>query len=119
VRSIDDPQLIDHLAARQVPLTLCPFSNRRLKVTPSLKNYPLRRLLDHGVCALVNSDDPAYFGGYIKRNLLAVARAQQLNTEHLFQLARNSFLASFLPEPEKNAHLREIEALAQRPPALR
>ncbi len=119
VRSIDDPMLIDHLARKRVPLTMCPFSNRRLKVTPNLKDHPLRHLLDQDVCVLVNSDDPAYFGGYIKRNLLGVARAQELTTEHIFQLARNSFHASFLPAKEKRAMLAEVGQLEQNMIAIR
>lgn len=109
IRSVDDPQLIDHLARHGIPLTMCPFSNQRLRVVPSLKDYPLRLLLEHEICALVNSDDPAYFGGYIKRNLLGVARAQGLTSDHVFKLARNSFRASFLPENEKQGFLAEID----------
>jgi len=114
IRSIDDPRLIDHLASRQVPLTMCPFSNTRLKVIASLRDYPLRYLLEHDVCALVNSDDPAYFGGYIKRNLLGVARAQQLSLDHVFKLARNSFRASFLEEPKKRQLLAEVDQFEHR-----
>ena len=117
VRAIDDPMLIDHLARIQMPLTMCPFSSRRLCVVASLKEYPLRFMLEHGVCALVNSDDPAYFGGYVKRNLLGIARAQQLTRQHIFQLARNSFRASFLPEREKQVFLAEVDAFEQLPVA--
>lgn len=109
LRAIDDPRLIEYLASRQVPLTMCPFSNKRLKAISSLRDYPLRYLLGHNVCALVNSDDPAYFGGYVKRNLLGVARAQKLSLDDIFKLARNSFRASFLADPEKARLLAEVD----------
>ena len=112
VRAVDDPKLIEHLARIQMPLTMCPFSSKRLCVVESLKDFPLRFMLERDVCALVNSDDPAYFGGYVKRNLLGIARAQRLSKEQIFQLAKNSFRASFLPERQKKAYLAEIEEFA-------
>ncbi len=110
VRSVDDPKLMDHLARVQMPLTMCPFSSKRLCVVSSLKEFPLRFMLEHDICALVNSDDPAYFGGYVKRNLLGIARAQNLTRSQIFQLAKNSFRASFLSERQKRAYLAEIDA---------
>jgi adenosine deaminase len=113
VRSVDDPQLIDYLARNVVPLTMCPISSKRLCVVKSLKEYPLRFMLEHDICALVNSDDPAYFGGYVKTNLLRIARVQKLTTAQIFQLARNSFRASFLSEEEKSAFLSEVDRFEQ------
>jgi adenine deaminase len=113
VRSVDDPQLLDHLARHGTPLTMCPFSSKRLCVVTSLKEYPLRFMLEHDVCALVNSDDPAYFGGYVKTNLLNIARIQKLSTAQIFQLARNSFRAAFLSDEEKSGFLAEVDRFEQ------
>jgi len=113
VKSVDDPKLIDYLASHSIPLTMCPFSSKRLCVVKSLKDYPLRFMLEQNICALVNSDDPAYFGGYVKTNLLNIARVQKLSTAQIFQLARNSFRASFLPEKEKSSFLTEIDHFQQ------
>jgi adenine deaminase len=113
VRSVDDPQLLDHLARHGTPLTMCPFSSKRLCVVKSLKEYPLRFMLEHDICALVNSDDPAYFGGYVKTNLLNIARIQKLTIAQIFQLARNSFRAAFLSDEEKSGFLAEVDRFEQ------
>lgn len=109
VRSIDDGGLVERLAARRVPLTVCPLSNLRLQVVGDLARHPLRRLLERGVMVTVNSDDPAYFGGYINENYRAVAMALGLGVKELCTLARNSFAASFLDEAAKARHIAEID----------
>ncbi len=113
VRSIDDPALVARLATEQIPLTMCPLSNRRLKVTPDLSTHPLKRLLDAGVMVTVNSDDPSYFGGYVGDNYLAIIDALDLSADDVVALARNSILASFLREDEKQPLLDEIDKIAE------
>ena len=81
-----------------MPLTVCPFSNVKLRVVDTLEQHPLATMLEHGLCATVNSDDPAYFGGYVGENLAGVAEALRLDDDTLVQLARNSFEASFLDD---------------------
>ncbi|NGM88764.1 adenosine deaminase [Parapusillimonas sp. SGNA-6] len=101
VRSEEDPALVQRLIDAQVPLTVCPLSNVRLKVVESLKDHNLARMLRAGVLVTINSDDPAYFGGYIGDNYLACARDLNLSRADLAQLARNSIQASFLPDAQK------------------
>jgi adenosine deaminase len=112
VRCVDDPLLLARLAAEQVPLTVCPLSNVRLGVFPSLERHNLKTLLEAGLRVTVNSDDPAYFGGYVNQNYRATARALGLSRAQLIQLAKNSFLASFLSEDEKRQRCRDIDAYA-------
>jgi len=95
IRSVEDPALLRRLAADRVPLTVCPLSNVRLRCVPSLDQHPLPRLLDAGLLVTVNSDDPAYFGGYVAENYLALQSALGLDLDTLEGLARNSLLASF------------------------
>lgn len=106
VRAGDDPALVKRLAREQVPLTMCPLSNQKLKVVPDLREHNLKELMDAGVLVTVNSDDPAYFGGYVGDNYLAIAEALDLTRADIVQLALNSIEASFLPEARKAA-LRE------------
>ena len=101
VRCIEDPALVAELVARRIPLTVCPLSNVKLRVFPSMKQHNLRELLAHGLRVTINSDDPAYFGGYVVENFLAVHRALGLTTAEVRQLAANSFGASFLSTEEK------------------
>ena len=112
VRCEEDPQLVARLAREQIPLTLCPLSNVKLKVYPHLADHNLRRLLQRGLCVTVNSDDPAYFGGYLLENYIATAEALQLSRAEVVQLARNSIMASFLPPADKQRWLQSIDALA-------
>lgn len=95
VHAIDDPALVERLVREQIPLTMCPLSNQRLQVTPDLRRHPLRRFLDAGVVVTVNSDDPAYFGGYIADNYVAIARALDLSRADLELLAAHSLSASW------------------------
>ena len=89
---------------------MCPFSNVKLRVVDTLEQHPLAKLLDHGLCATVNSDDPAYFGGYVGENLAGVAHALELDDSALVQLARNSFEASFLDDAARARHLAALDA---------
>ena len=110
VRAADDPALVERLARERIPLTMCPLSNQELQVTPDLARHPLKRLLDAGVVVTVNSDDPAYFGGYLAENYAAIQRALGLSRADLVALARNSIAASWLPEARRVRLLREIDA---------
>ena len=110
VRAEEDPGLIDRLVAGRIPLTMCPLSNQKLKVFPDLRDHNLKRLLDRGVMVTINSDDPAYFGGYVGDNYLAVAAALLLDEGDLARIARNSIEASFLNGSSKATLLAEIDA---------
>ena len=112
VRCWEDQALVDRLLADQVPLTVCPVSNVRLGVFPDLGHHNLAVLLRHGLRVTVNSDDPAYFGGYVADNLVAVAEALDLDRDEIVQLARNSFLASFLDDADKQRRLDDVDAFA-------
>jgi adenosine deaminase len=108
VRCEEDAGLVDRLAAEQVPLTVCPLSNVKLRVVPSLARHNLKRLLDRGLCVTVNSDDPAYFGGYVEENFRACRAALGLSDADVLRLARNSFRASFVPAAERERLLAEV-----------
>ena len=110
VRCLEDRRLVQRLEADRIPLTVCPFSNVKLRVVDTLEQHPLAKLLQHGLCATVNSDDPAYFGGYVGENLAGVAKALELDDTVLVQLARNSFEASFLDDAARARHLAELDA---------
>jgi adenosine deaminase len=110
VRCLEDRRLVQRLEADRIPLTVCPFSNVRLRVVDTLEQHPLAKLLQHGLCATVNSDDPAYFGGYVGENLAGVAKALELDDSALVQLARNSFEASFLDDAARAHHLADLDA---------
>ena len=101
VRAEEDAALVERLKREQVPLTVCPLSNLKLRVVGDLRQHNLARLLRAGLCVTVNSDDPAYFGGYVGANYLAVAEALELTRAELVQLAANSFAASFAGDAEK------------------
>jgi adenosine deaminase len=101
VRSLEDPALVTELAKRRTPLTVCPLSNLKLCVVNDLRDHPMKRLLDAGLCATVNSDDPAYFGGYMNANFTQTVQALDLSREHVITLARNSFEASFVSEARR------------------
>ncbi len=103
VQAVHDAALMQRLAEQRVPLTVCPLSNQKLRVFPDLAQHNLKALLDAGLCATVNSDDPAYFGGYVNTNFEAVFAATGMTAEHAWQLARNSFEASFAPAADKRA----------------
>ena len=112
VRAEEDPRLMERLAKEAVPLTVCPLSNVKLCVFETLERHNLRRLLERGLCVTVNSDDPAYFGGYVAENLVASAQALGLGAAELERLARNSIEASFLPEADKRRLAAELHDAA-------
>ena len=112
VAAIEDPALQKRLAEAGIPLTMCPLSNLELQVTPDLAQHPLKRLLDAGLVVTVNSDDPAYFGGYLLQNYVAVQQALGLSHADLAQLARNSITASLLPAERKAELIAEIDLVA-------
>lgn len=109
-RSLEDPALIDRLAREGMTLTVCPLSNVKLRNCPSIEAHPIDRMLALGLKATVNSDDPAYFGGYVGENYRAVAAARGLGKAELATLARNSFTGSFLPPGEIARHVAAVDA---------
>lgn len=110
VRCLEDPQLTARLVRDQVPLTVCPLSNIKLRVFDQLENHNLAKLLDAGLLVTVNSDDPAYFGGYLNDNFLATFDALPLDVHHAYRLARNGFIAAFIDAPTRQARLAEVDA---------
>jgi len=108
-RSLDDDQLIKHLAEKQTPLTVCPLSNLALKVVEDLKDHPLVKLMDAGLMVTINSDDPAYFGGYMNENYIGIAKALDLSKKQITELAKNGFKASLLSQPKKDEMIQEID----------
>ena len=111
VRCLEDPRLVERLAKEQIPLTVCPLSNIKLRVFETLEDHNLKKLLDAGLCVTINSDDPAYFGGYIGENFLQTQRALHLSVDEIVKLARNSFVASFLSDEEKERHIADINKI--------
>ena len=112
VRCVEDPSLVRRLVAEQVPLTVCPLSNVRLRVFPDMRHHNLPALLDAGLCVTVNSDDPAYFGGYVNDNFTQLFAAHpRLRGEHAYQLACNSFDASFVPPEARARWLERLNAV--------
>lgn len=108
-RCLDDQKLVKELAKRKIPLTLCPLSNVALKVVKDLSQYPIIEMTRRGLLITVNSDDPAYFGGYLNENFFALAKALFLSKTDLARLAKNSFQASFLEESEKKKWIAKVE----------
>ncbi|MGQ0708643.1 MAG: adenosine deaminase [Rhodoferax sp.] len=111
VQALRDSALVQRLAHDHIPLTVCPLSNLKLRVFPTLAQHNLRGLLDAGVVATINSDDPAYFGGYINENFTQTFAALGLDATHAYQLARNSLVASFMGEDERRRHLKHLDAV--------
>jgi adenine deaminase len=109
-RALEDADLVTRLAASKMTLTVCPLSNLKLRVVDDLGAHPLKRMLDLGLHATINSDDPAYFGGYLAENWLQTAQALDLGRGDLVTLARNSFTGSFLTSTEVAAHVAAIDA---------
>ncbi|GGP24261.1 adenosine deaminase [Silvimonas amylolytica] len=110
VRALESDALMDRLAAEQIPLTVCPLSNVKLKVYDDLSAHGLRKMLAHGVKVTINSDDPAYFGGYVNDNFVACVEALALTEEEVIKLARNSIEASWLEAARRDALLAEVDA---------
>ena len=110
VRCLEDKDLVNYLIEKQIPLTVCPLSNVRLKVFDSMEHHNLKKLLNLGVCVTVNSDDPAYFGGYMNENYQAAVDALKLSKSEVLQLANNSFQASFLAPKAKDALIKGLNS---------
>src|SRR5262249_55355034 len=108
-RSLEDATLVGRLARDRVPLTMCPLSNLRLRVVDDLARHPLRRWMEKGVVVPVNSDDPAYFGGYVNRNYLAVSQALGLRAQEIATIVRNGIAASLMTVSEKERTLADVD----------
>lgn len=107
---MDDPALVEQLAASGIALTVCPLSNLRLQVVSSLAAHPIKAMLDAGLCATMNSDDPSYFGGYLNENFLECQAELGLSRDEIATLARNSFRAAFMPEQARSRCLAAVDA---------
>jgi len=112
-RSLEDPALVTRLARSGMTLTVCPLSNVKLCNVASIDAHPIDTMLRKGLRATINSDDPAYFGGYVGENYRAVAKGRGLDRDDLVTLARNSFLGSFLPDDAVAAHLARLDAYVE------
>lgn len=112
-RALEDDQLVADIVHRGLALTVCPLSNLRLCVVDDLKDHPIKKMLGRGLCATVNSDDPAYFGGYMMDNFKAITEALDLSKDDILQLVRNSITGSFLPDEQQRRHLTRIEELSR------
>jgi adenosine deaminase len=108
-RSMEDPALVGRLAREKTALTVCPLSNLRLRVVDDLTKHPLRRMMDKGLVVTVNSDDPAYFGGYVNQNYRAVSDALQLGRDEIVTIVRNGIQASLMSAAEKHKALAEVD----------
>jgi adenine deaminase len=112
VKCTEDERLVERLVAEQMPLTVCPFSNVKLRVFPELRQHNFAQMLRRGLLVTINSDDPAYFGGYIGDNYVGTAKALGLSVQQMIRVARDSFSASFIPDVEKQRHLEAVDAYA-------
>ncbi|MDX9969995.1 MAG: adenosine deaminase [Hydrogenophaga sp.] len=112
VASVQDPLLMAELAHTRLPLTVCPLSNLKLCVVRDLREHPLKTMLDAGLCVTINSDDPAYFGGYMNANFVQTTEALQLTREDVIALAKNSFEASFIDAAQRQAFVAEVNRVA-------
>ena len=109
VRCMEDPGLVDYLVKAQIPLTVCPLSNIKLRVFNNMRRHNFKKLLNLGLCVTVNSDDPAYFGGYIEDNFRALQATHKLSYKDIYKIASNAFKASFLTRAEKQKYLYELD----------
>ncbi len=109
IRSLDDDAVVERLVAEQVPLTVCPLSNVALRAVERIEDHPVLAMLDRGLNVTVNSDDPAYFGGYLDNNLAALERSLGMTADQRARLAANSIRSSFLPAGRRDALLAEID----------
>ena len=108
-RALEDNTLVQLLAQKQIPLTVCPLSNLKLRVVDKLENHPLKMMMDKNLLVTINSDDPSYFGGQLNDNYVKLAKALNLTTTDISQLAKNSFTASFLTDNEKANYLKQVD----------
>ncbi len=111
VRAQEDVELVTRLVKENIPLTVCPLSNLKLRVFNTLEEHNLKELLQAGLCVTINSDDPAYFGGYIGENFLQSQRALNLSADDIYALAKNAFTASFLSNEDKVRYIAELDAI--------
>ena len=111
VRCLEDPKLVQRLVKEKMPLTVCPLSNTKLCVFDKMEDHNLKKMLDAGLCVTINSDDPAYFGGYMNENFIAAQKGLNLSHEDVIEIAKNGFRASYLAEDEIDAHLQSIDDL--------
>ena len=111
VRAVEDAALMQRLVQDRIPLTVCPLSNLKLRVVDNLSQHPMQQLLQAGIVATVNSDDPAYFGGYLNQNFTQTFAALPMTAAHAYTLARNSFDASFIDEGARRSHVARLDAL--------
>ncbi|MBC8257755.1 MAG: adenosine deaminase [SAR324 cluster bacterium] len=109
VRCLEDQKLVERLVQENMPLTVCPLSNTKLRVFEKMEDHNLKQMLDAGLCVTINSDDPAYFGGYMNENFLAVQKGLQLSQQEIVEIAKNGFRASYLPQEEIESHLQSID----------
>ena len=114
IRAVDDTLLIEKLAETKIPLTVCPLSNLKLQVVKNIKELPVKTLLQKEILVTINSDDPAYFGGYLNENFIAVAEALKLTKKEICQLAENSFAASFLDEETKENWIAKVKEYCEK-----
>lgn len=110
-RCLEDDKLVDYIVKKDLTLTVCPLSNLKLCVVDDLKQHPIKAMLDKGLNATINSDDPAYFGGYVNDNFIAITEALDLSNEDIVQLVKNSFTGSFLPQNHIKEHLKQIDKI--------
>lgn len=108
---LTDQKLVDHLVKNQVPLTLCPLSNLELKLVKNMSDHPLLEMMNQGLMVNINSDDPAYFGGYMNENYEAVAHSLKLNKEQLAQLALNGINSSWMDQDQKEGYIRDVQSV--------
>jgi len=113
VQCIKDENLVEELSRRQIPLTVCPLSNVKLKVFNTLKDHNLKKMLNRNLMVMINSDDPAYFGGYLNKNLVEIQRALRLSKREMKTLIINSFKSSFLSDKQKNEWISKIKELCE------
>jgi adenosine deaminase len=112
IKTIDDPALVERLAASGIALTVCPLSNQRLAVTPDLAAHPLKEMIDAGLNVTINSDDPAYFGGYVGANFIAAAEQMRLDRADLARCARNSLEAAFVQTDATRRALKVLDGMS-------
>ena len=108
-RALEDDTLVQLLVQKQIPLTVCPLSNLKLRVVDKLENHPLKKMMNNGLLVTINSDDPAYFRGQLNDNYLKLSKALRLTIDDIYQLAKNSFTASFLSDSEKLSYIKKVD----------
>ena len=113
IRCTEDPDLVEKLIALKIPLTICPISNIKLKIFSKMTDLNIRALYDRGLFVTINSDDPAYFGGYINDNFMQLIEHLNFQASEIIQLCKNSFMASFLDPSTKESYVKLIDQIAQ------